>query len=211
MNAKPFQRPQWCQSPYWIVCLQEGICPAQLAFTFTKLSNVMEMVAVNRLLIELAIREPKATEADWKCCVLCLRQDQRQNRGAWSQVLAQLDLFAVEKHSFLLHHHADSSPRYSFFITKKQWPRTHSDFSLCWFSNVTSGKATVLLNGVKNQLKCLCSTLAASNFPTYTFSKLLLSVSQLHHGSCKDQVKLKCVKYLVIWNILLYWNINIEV
>lgn len=90
MNAKPFQRPQWCQSPYWIVCLQEGICPAQLAFTFTKLSNVMEMVAVNRLLIELAIREPKATEADWKCGVLCLRQDQRQNWGAWSQVLAQL-------------------------------------------------------------------------------------------------------------------------
>lgn len=149
MNAKPFQRPQWCQSPYWIVCLQEGICPAQLAFTFTKLSNVMEMVAVNRLLIELAIREPKATEADWKCCVLCLRQDQKQNRGAWSQVLAQLDLFAVEEPSFLSPHHTDSSPRCSFFITKKQWPRTHSAFSLCWFSNVTSGKVTVLLNGKK--------------------------------------------------------------
>lgn len=44
--------------------LQKGICPAQLAFAFTELPNVIEMVAVNRLLIELAIREPKATEAD---------------------------------------------------------------------------------------------------------------------------------------------------
>lgn len=185
MNAKPFQRPQWCQSPYWIVCLQEGICPAQLAFTFTKLSNVMEMVAVNRLLIELAIREPKATEADWKCGVLCLRQDQRQNWGAWSQVLAQLVLFALEEHSFLSHYHKYSSPRCSFFITKKQWQKTHSAFSPCWFSNVISGKVTVLPNGKKKSAQMPLLNPCCFNFPTYPFSKLL-SVHQLHHGSCKD-------------------------
>lgn len=84
---------------------RKGFALLKLAFTFTKLSNVMEMGAVNRLLIELAIREPKATEADWKCGVLCLRQDQRQNWGAWSQVLAQLVLFALEEHSFLSHYH----------------------------------------------------------------------------------------------------------
>lgn len=166
MNVKPFhRRPQWCQSLYWIVHLREGICPAQLTFTFKELSNVIEMVAVNRLLIELAIREPKATEADWKCSVLCLRQDKRQNRGAWSQVLAQLDLFAVEEHSFLSCHHPDSSLRGSFLSTKKQWPRTHSAFSLCWFSNVISGKVTVIPNERKgNQPKCPCSSVGNSIF-----------------------------------------------